>query len=95
VIVGEVFGRELVFGTLEYEHPLSTRFGAVGVAGFVDAARAARRLVPGSSPFHVDVGGGVRFSASGTGTVRLDLGYGVRDSDIELSAGYVVPWGRR
>ncbi len=95
VIVGEVFGRELVFGTVEFEYPIVTRFGPVGIAGFVDAARATRRLVTGASPLHVDIGSGVRFGTSGTGKVRLDLGYGLRDNNVELSAGYVVPWGRR
>ena len=95
VIVGEVFGRDLVFGTLEFEYPLNTRFAPLGVAAFVDAGRAGRRLVPGESPFHVDIGSGIRFNTSGTGKVRLDIGYGLRDNDVELSAGYVVPWGRR
>jgi hypothetical protein len=95
VIVGDVFGRELVFGTLEFEYPVQTRFAPIGVAAFVDAGRAGRRLVPGESPFHVDIGTGIRFNTSGTGKVRLDIGYGLRDNDVELSAGYVVPWGRR
>ena len=50
VIVGEAFGREMIFGTLEYEYPIQTRFAPIGVAGFVDAGRAARRLLPGASP---------------------------------------------
>jgi hypothetical protein len=95
IITGEAFGREMIFGTLEFEYPIHTRFAPVGVAGFVDAGRAARRLVPGPSPFHVDIGAGVRVSTSGTGKVRLDIGYGLRDNEVELSAGYVVPWGRR
>jgi len=95
IITGEAFGRELVFTTTEYEYPFHTRVGTVGVVGFIDAARASRRLDSASSPVHVDVGTGVRFGASGTGKVRLDVGYGVRDRHVRLSAGYVVPWGRR
>ena len=96
IITGEVFGRNLIFTTTEFEYPFHTRVGQVGVAGFIDAARASRRLVPtSSSPFHVDVGTGVRFNASSTGKVRLDVGYGLRDGHVRLSAGYAVPWGRR
>ncbi len=95
VITGDVFGRQLVFTTSEYEHPISTRVGRVGIAGFIDAARASRRLDPGTSTFHVDVGGGVRYNASSAGKVRLDVGYGVRDGRVRISAGYVLPWGMR
>jgi hypothetical protein len=96
VITGDVFGRRLVFATAEYEYPFHTRVGPVGIAAFLDAARASRRLDPNtSSPLHVDVGTGIRFSTSGTGKVRLDIGYGLRDGRVELSAGYMVPWGRR
>jgi hypothetical protein len=96
IITGDVFGRHLIFTTTEFEYPFDTRVGPVGVVGFIDAARASRRLTPASSsPFHVDVGTGVRFSASGTGKVRLDIGYGIRDGHVRLSAGYAVPWGSR
>jgi outer membrane translocation and assembly module TamA len=91
-----MFGRHLVFATTEFEYPLQTRVGQVGLATFVDIAQSSRRLVrPLSSPFHVDVGTGIRFSGSGTGKVRLDIGYGIRDGRVRLSAGYAVPWGRR
>jgi hypothetical protein len=96
VITDEMFGRHLVFATTEFEYPLQTRVGQVGLATFVDIAQSSRRLVrPLSSPFHVDVGTGIRFSGSGTGKVRLDIGYGIRDGRVRLSAGYAVPWGRR
>lgn len=95
VVSGEAFGRQLVFAGTEYEHPFHTRVGTIGVAGFIDAARASRRLDPDASPFHVDVGTGIRFNASSSGNVRLDVAYGVRDGRIKLSAGYGVPWARR
>jgi hypothetical protein len=96
VVTGEAFGRELVFTSTEYEHPFHSRFGVIGVAGFVDAARSSRGLDPDpTSPFHVDVGAGIRFQTSGTGKIRLDLGYGLRDGRVLASAGFAVPWGRR
>jgi hypothetical protein len=95
VISGDVFGRHLVFASTELEYPFHTRVGPVGVVGFVDTARASRRVDSTASPVHVDVGTGVRFNASGTGKVRLDVGYGIRDGHVRLSAGYTVPWGRR
>jgi hypothetical protein len=96
VITDEVFGRHLVFSTTEFEYPFQTRVGQVGVVAFVDMAQSSRRLVRRfSSPFHVDVGTGIRFDASGTGKVRLDIGYGIRDGHVRLSAGYAIPWARR
>lgn len=97
ILSGEMFGRQLVFATAEYEHPIPTEVGTVGIAGFVDAAKARQRLDPTTpSELQVDIGVGLRFPTSRAGNkVRLDLGYGLRDSRIRLSAGYVVPWGRR
>ena len=95
VVTGEVFGRTLMFSTTEYQHPFSTRFGTVALAGFVDAGRASRRLNPNASLFHIDVGTGVRVSRAGSGAIRVDVGYGLRDGRVRLSAGYVVPWAAR
>ena len=95
VVTGEVFGRTLLFSTTEYQYPFRTRFGMMAVAGFVDAARASRRLNPNASPYHVDVGTGVRVNTRGAGTIRVDVGYGLRDGQVRLSAGYAVPWGTR
>lgn len=96
VITDEVFGRHLFFSTTEFEYPFHTRVGQVGVAAFVDMAQSSQRLVRRfSSPFHVDVGTGIRFDASGTGKVRLDIGYGIRDGHVRLSAGYAIPWATR
>ena len=97
IVAGEVFGRTLLFTTVEYVHPIQTPIGPVGLAGFVDAAQARSRLDPSSaSPFHVDVGMGVRMNTSRSGNaVRLDAGYGLRDGRIHVSAGYVIPWGER
>jgi hypothetical protein len=96
VVTGGMFGRQIVFSTTEYEHPIRTKIGSVSLAGFVDAARASRRLssMP-SSETQVDVGGGVRIGAFGEGKVRLDLAYGLHDGHVRASADYVVAWGVR
>jgi outer membrane translocation and assembly module TamA len=61
----------------------------------MDAARAWRRREPGASPWHADLGAGVRFGEPGsTGVVRLDVAIGLRDRQTAISAGYVPPWGR-
>jgi hypothetical protein len=96
VVTGGMFGRQLMFATTEYEHPFRSKIGTISLAGFVDAARASRRL--GSMPpseTQVDVGGGVRIGAFGEGKVRLDLAYGLRDGRVRASADYVVAWGVR
>lgn len=95
IVTSEVFGRRLFFATGEYEYPLPTGFGTLGLAGFVDLARAERRAVPTPSAFHVDIGGGIRFHGSAAnGSVRMDVAYGIRDGNVQVSAGYVPAWGR-
>ena len=91
----EQLGRDIAFGGIEYAHPVSTRFGFVDLATFVDAARVRSRLNSRSStPLDVDIGTGLRFNISRAGNkVRLDLGYGLRDGRVEVSADYVQPWG--
>jgi hypothetical protein len=97
VVTGEMFGRQLVFATGEYEYPFRSRIGAISLAGFLDAARASRRLGSPTPPSEtqVDVGGGVRLGAFGEGKVRLDVAYGLLDGRVRVSADYVVPWGVR
>ena len=59
-----VFGRSLSYGGVEVQRwldrPLLAR---VGLAGFVDVARAARRAAGDTTPAHVDVGAGVRLGS--------------------------------
>jgi hypothetical protein len=91
VVAGEVFGRTLSYATVEYEHPLrESPLGRISAAVFADSARAWHRLGTASpSPFHVDAGGGVRLHAPGIGgRVRLDVGWGLRDGSVVLSAGW-------
>jgi hypothetical protein len=93
----EMIGRRLWFTTVEYEHPIHVAFGTLAVAGFVDSARAFSRPDGSTSKVQIDIGAGVRVatSKSAGGRVRLDFGYGLRDGGMQLSAGYVVPWGTR
>jgi peptidase C39-like protein len=87
VLTGDVFGRRIAFGTIEYEHPVRmTRAGQVNIAFFVDSARAWRRLLdPAPSPLHVDLGMGVRFRPSGK------MG-GLRDGRVAISAGWIAKY---
>ena len=95
IITGEAFGRRLFFSSTEYEHPFHTRWGTVGVVGFVDAAQAWQRVDGSTSPFHVDVGTGIRVKAFGTSAIRADIGYGLRDNRVRLSVGVDQEWGTR
>jgi hypothetical protein len=95
IISGEAFGRTLLFSTVEYEHPYPTRFGTVAVVGFVDGARASRRLDNSATPFHIDVGTGIRLNPLSAGAIRFEVGYGLRDRRLRASAGYVATWGIR
>ncbi len=93
VITGEVFGRRLAYATVEYEHPLrDLPFARISAAVFADTARAWHRL--GGAPpsiLHVDVGGGLRVNAPGIGgRVRLDVGWGLRDGNVVVSAGWAT-----
>ena len=68
---------------------------AASIVFFADTARAWQRRTPGASPWHTDLGAGVRFGEPGSsGVVRLDVAVGLRDRQVEISAGYVAPWGQ-
>ena len=97
IVVSETFGRRLVFAGLEYQHPVYARKAAtVALAGFADSARAWRRqFSPDPSPFHVDIGAGLRIAFIGyEEQFRIDFCYGLRDRRRTISAGFVVPWGQ-
>jgi predicted double-glycine peptidase len=84
------FGRTVTFGSVEgqrwIERPQLPR---VGVAGFVDAARASRRFSPGSGT-NVDVGGGVRLRLPGwDGALRIDIARGLGDGRNALTVGWL------
>lgn len=97
VMTGQVFGREVARGSLEYARPvMQTPAGPISIAGFVDAARAWHRPhgLPGSSVF-VDAGTGVRLQAPGSNSViRIDIAHGLRGGGATLSAGWGAAWPR-
>ncbi len=96
VVAGAVFGRALVHGTLEYQHPVSTLAGgAVRVAVFADAARAWHRATAGRA-WQTDAGLGLRVALPpGAGSLRLDFARGLRDGQQALSAGWSSSWPGR
>jgi outer membrane translocation and assembly module TamA len=96
VVTGDAFGRQLVFGSVSYEHHLKvTKYGTVGLVGFVDSAHATDGLSLARPRVHTDVGLGARFHSSDFGSIRIDVGYGLRDRNFEISTGFVKPWPRR
>ena len=94
VVTSEVFGRHLAFANVERVQPLRhTRYGEIGAAVFLDAARAWRRLYTSApSRLHADLGAGLRLKVQTADSLRLDLGVGLRDGRVRLSAGYVTDW---
>lgn len=84
------FGRSLSYGTVEAQRwldkPMLVR---VGLAGFVDAARAWRRVAGNDSPTQVDIGAGLRLRIPGTvGLLRADVAHGVRDGGNAVTFGW-------
>jgi hypothetical protein len=95
VLTGDVFGRRVWHGTVEYSHPVFVHAAAdVAVIGFADAARAWRRRgSAGPSVAHVDVGAGLRMGTPGMrGSVELNVAYGTRDRRVVVSVGMRAPW---
>ena len=85
-----VFGRSLSYGGLEaqrwFDKPLLAQ---VGVAAFVDVARAARREGGDMSPAHVDIGTGMRLRIHGlAGALRIDGAHGLHDGANALTFGW-------
>ena len=90
-----VIGRRLTAATIAYERPVRTVAGAgVGIATFLDLARASDRSFGPGTIWAADLGVGGRLRAPGVGgTVRLDLAVGLRDGGVRVSAGYNPEWG--
>jgi hypothetical protein len=84
------FGRSLAYGSAEIQRWLDRRWLAhLGIAGFVDIARAARREAGDMSPMHVDVGTGVRLRIPGmAGALRIDGAHGLSDGANALAFGW-------
>ena len=87
IITGEVFGRQLIFATTEYEYPFHTR------CGHGRRRRIHRRgacVAPSratASPFHVDVGTGVRFKALRHGRSAAISAMEFATDGVRVSAG--------
>jgi hypothetical protein len=96
VITSPLLGRRLLFASAEYRRPAyKSAQGQLDVAGFIDLARAWQRLDPTTTNTQVDAGLGVRIGSPLTGSaIRLDVGVGLGDGHVKLSAGYLVPWGQ-
>ena len=97
-MTGEAFGRQLAYGTLEYQRPAwRSPAGPLAVAVFVDAAQAWHRAASlGATPLIVDVGAGVRVRAPAVaGVIRLDVARGLRDGRMKASLGLVQRWPSR
>ncbi len=96
VLTGQVFGRTVAHGSLEYVRPVGRvpLGGVVSIAGFADTARAWHRMRDlGTSPLYVDVGAGVRVNAPGFGgSLRIDLAHGLLGGGTTLSAGWGTAW---
>lgn len=93
VIDGAIFGRRLMFASVETQQwfaPLSV--ARVGVAAFVDAARAARTLsVSAENGLQLDVGMGLRLRLPGReGVLRVDYGHGLRGNHDAVTIGWQV-----
>lgn len=93
VDVGEhsAFGRTLVNAGIETQRWLERpAFVRIGVAGFVDAARAWRRATSGGESLQIDVGAGLRIKVPGSaGVLRLDVAHGARDGANALTVGWL------
>lgn len=89
IVNGLVFGRRLAYANLERRvFPWEVHRVRVGLAVFLDTARAWDRLIPRDAPWQFDVGGGIRLaSRSGHGELRVDFGYGLQDKETAISAG--------
>jgi len=97
IVTSRIFGRQLLFSSVSYERSVFTheKVGTVGLVGFVDSAKAWNGLTWERADAQVDIGFGARLHAQSFGSVRVDVGYGLRDGGVVLSAGFVRPWPRR
>ena len=92
IVTSENFARRLMYFTVEHTRPLpGAPFGNAAFAVFVDAGRAWAGLPGQPRRVNVDVGTGVRFG-SGSGAVRFDVAFGLRDQQWGISAGWVDAW---
>ena len=91
VVAGPMFGRRVVFQTVEYQRPFKqTLAGTIGMAVFVDAARASGGVVASAPPAsNIDTGVGLRVRLiQGGGVARLDFARGLLDGRMAISVGW-------
>jgi predicted double-glycine peptidase len=90
-LTGSAFGRTLAYGNWELQRWLEwPGIVRLGLAGFVDVARASRRADDQRSPLYVDAGGGLRLKLPGTpGLMRIDIAHGLRDGANALTIGWL------
>jgi hypothetical protein len=90
IITGSVFGRRLAYGSGELQHWVGSWPARIGIAAFVDIARVSGRASSvARDAFQMDAGGGLRFKAPGQkGTLRVDVGRGIRDGAMALTVGW-------
>lgn len=89
---GQIFARRIVYGTIEWSHPIA-RVGPAGIdaAVFTDAARGWQMLDARLSGSQIDAGAGLRVRLpAGAPTLRFDAARGLRDGRWAFSAGTVV-----
>lgn len=92
IVEGAGFGRRLWFASVEQRRWLSRLpMAAVGVATFVDVARAWRGSYdPTVAPLVADLGAGLRLRVPGRDAVlRLDYARGLRDGASTVSVGWL------
>lgn len=90
-VEGPVFGRRLVFASVEAQHWLARpSLVRVALAAFADAAQAADRLASARGlPRQVDIGTGLRVRPpGGSGFLRVDYAHGVRDGADRVFIGW-------
>jgi len=87
---GSVFGRTLTYATAELQRWLARpRLARIGVATFIDVARADRVLA-GVNAQQEDIGVGLRIRVPGLGRIlRVDYGHGLRDGKNAVTVGWV------
>lgn len=93
-ITGPLFGRRLLHGGFEVVRWAGAGPIDVGLAGFVDLAAAGARpvgIVGGS--FQTDAGIGLRLGLPGGDAIRLDVGRGLLDGEMAVSAGLALADG--
>jgi hypothetical protein len=81
----------MTYGTAEVQRWLERSEPArVGVAAFIDVARASQQVLPGPGIWQSDVGAGLRMRVPGsTRTLRLDAAYGLRDGASAIGIGWL------